>query len=229
MSVQMHVLLFHDIASIAAVKPPKQIDIWYYGSMNWVIGIDEVGRGPLAGPVYVCAVAMPEKAYKKMKWDGVLNDSKQMSEKNREAWYKHAKELRRTGFIKISIASRTAIMVDKKGIAVCIRACIAENLQKLQLAPKDCIVLLDGSLKAPSEYENQQTIIKGDAKEKIISLASVVTKVQRDHYMVALHKKHTHYDWHKNKGYGTKAHISAIKKRGVTSLHRASFLKKLLQ
>ncbi len=100
-------------------------------------------------------------------------------------------------------------------------------MKKLKLDSKNCIVLLDGGLKAPAEYKNQQTIIKGDDSQKIISLASVVAKVQRDHAMVALHKKYTNYDWLNNKCYGTKNHIAAIKKGGKTSLHRKSFLKRI--
>lgn len=213
--------------SIPVAQVLKQIDRCYYESMKWVIGIDEVGRGPLAGPVYVCAVAMPEKAYKSMRW-GILNDSKQMTVKHREQWSKEAKLLEQKGAIKIALARRTALQIDAKGIAVCIRECIAENLKKLALDPKDCNVLLDGSLKAPLEYKKQQTIIKGDSKEKIISLASVVAKVARDAYMVSLHKKHPAYGWDKNKGYGTLAHRVALKKKGATILHRRSFLSRLL-
>ena len=196
--------------------------------MKWVIGIDEVGRGPLAGPVYVCAVAMPVKNYKKMEW-GVLNDSKQMSVGNRELWHGEARGIEKRGELKIAVSHRTAAAIDRNGIAVCIRECIAESLEKLHIDPKECAVLLDGSLKAPLQYKHQTTIIKGDSKEKIISLASVVAKVERDHYLIALSKKHPVYSWDKNKGYGTKIHIAAIKKQGITPLHRQTFLRKLLQ
>ncbi|MEO5646109.1 MAG: ribonuclease HII [Candidatus Paceibacterota bacterium] len=195
--------------------------------MKWVIGIDEVGRGPLAGPVYVCAVAMPRAAYKKANWIG-LTDSKKMTAKNRTSWFFEVQPLKEKGFIKYEISSRTAAQIDKKGIAVCIRECIAENLQKLALPTKDCEVLLDGSLKAPIEYKYQKTIIKGDLHEKIISLASVIAKVSRDAYMVGQYKKYPVYGWDKNKGYGTRTHIAAIKKVGTTPLHRTSFLTRLL-
>lgn len=196
---------------------------------KWVIGIDEVGRGPFAGPVTVCAVAMPVSVYRKVLakglWKG-LTDSKKMTAQAREVWAKEARAMEKRGALQISVSSRTALAIDKKGIAVCIRECIAANMRTLALDPKDCIVLLDGSLKAPAEYKNQRTIVRGDLHEKIISLASVVAKVQRDHYMVALHKKHPHYDWHLNKGYGTLAHRIAIQKNGTTSFHRQSFLKR---
>ncbi len=222
MGVKVNVLLLHNTDSIAVRQK-----LCYIDTMRWVIGIDEVGRGPLAGPVYVCAVAMPMAAYKKAEW-GILNDSKQMSEKNREVWAKEARDMGKKGKVRFAIAKRTAAAIDEKGIAVCIRACIAELLEMLDMDPQDCTVLLDGSLKAPAQYKNQLTIIKGDSKEKIISLASVIAKVQRDHYMVTLHKKHPRYSWDKNKGYGTKAHIAAIKKWGLTPFHRKSFLKNII-
>lgn len=147
---------------------------------------------------------------------------------SREAWHKEALVMEKMGALQIAVSSRTAGAIDKKGIAVCIRECIASNLKKLNIDPKDCIVLLDGGLKAPAEYKNQQTIIRGDDSQKIISLASVVAKVERDHYMIALDKRYSGYSWHSNKGYGTAVHIVAIKKWGITPFHRQSFLKKLL-
>jgi ribonuclease HII len=173
-------------------------------------------------------VAMPHTAYKKIllknAWAGV-NDSKKMTSANRQKQYLEAQLLKRTGDIRYAVTSRTAKQIDKKGIAVCIRECIAANLLRLHLRSEDCTVLLDGSLKAPAEYKNQKTIIRGDGSQKIISLASVIAKVERDHYMIALSKKHSAYAWHQNKGYGTLAHRNAIKKYGTTILHRQSFLR----
>ncbi|HTH93339.1 MAG TPA: ribonuclease HII [Candidatus Paceibacterota bacterium] len=194
--------------------------------MKWVVGIDEVGRGPVAGPVYVCAVAMTETVYKKAVWPG-LTDSKKMTAKAREQWHTEVRAIEKRGALLIAISSRSAKMIDKKGISACIRECIAECLEKLGIEARDARVLLDGSLKAPTQYKNQETIIKGDLKEKIISLASVVAKVERDHYMIALAKKHPAYLWQQNKGYGTKMHIAAIKKWGLTPFHRKSFLTRL--
>ena len=195
--------------------------------MKWVIGIDEVGRGPLAGPVYVCATAMPVKEYKKKQWFD-LNDSKKMTAKAREKWHKEARAMEKMGALRIAMSNRTAKMIDRKGIAVCIRECIAEALEKLQIEPKDCTVLLDGSLKAPVQYKDQKTIIKGDSKEKIISLASVIAKVSRDRYMQDIHRKYPLYGWDSNKGYGTQAHIKAIKAHKISLLHRVSFLNRII-
>lgn len=196
-------------------------------TLTWVVGIDEVGRGPIAGPVYVCGVAIPVSVYKRSRWVG-LTDSKQLSQKVREKWEARARELEANGVIRIAIASQTAAQIDKKGISQCIRDCIALILQTFSVDPADTMVLLDGGLKAPPHYIHQQTIIRGDSKEKVISLASVVAKVTRDAYMVKMSKKYPGYGWEQNKGYGTKSHYKALKKLYITRLHRQSFLKNML-
>lgn len=193
---------------------------------KWVIGIDEVGRGPIAGPVAVCACAIKTVGYKKGIWKG-LTDSKKMTAKSRDVWYQEALELRSKNKIIFSIVYRSNIFIDKKGISAAIKECIANALKNLKLNPRECLVLLDGSLKAPKEYTNQKTIIKGDQKEKIISFASVIAKVSRDKKMVILAKNYPKYGWDRNKGYGTKAHYEAISAQGSTSVHRRSFLTKL--
>ncbi len=192
---------------------------------KWVIGIDEVGRGPVAGPVAVCACAIPLLQYKKVVWAG-LTDSKKLSIKKRDFWHRESLKLKLSGKIKFAVVYRSNTFIDKKGISQAIRECITEALLDLGLNPKDCIVLLDGSLKAPKEYLNQTTIIKGDQKEKIISLASVIAKISRDKKMDTFHKKYPKYLWERNKGYGTKAHYQAIRSYGLTPLHRATFLTK---
>lgn len=194
---------------------------------QWIIGIDEVGRGPLAGPVTVCAVAMPYAAYKKARWVG-LTDSKQLSPKQREVWHAKARALEQEATIKIALVSQTAVQIDRKGISSCIRACIAKSLQLLNLDPTKTKVLLDGGLKAPAEYTDQTTVIKGDQRHKIISLASVVAKVTRDAYMTKMDATYPGYGWARNKGYGTASHYKALKKLYITRLHRKSFLRGIL-
>lgn len=195
--------------------------------MKWIIGIDEVGRGPLAGPVTLCGVAIRASEYKKAQWRG-LTDSKQMKKGAREDWYKRAREMEKKGMISITLASQSAAQIDRKGISTCIRSCITKILKDLALDPKTTQVLLDGGLRAPVEYIHQQTIIRGDQKKKIISLASVVAKVSRDAHMTKLAKKYPQFGWEINKGYGTIAHRQMLKKRGFTSFHRKSFLSQIL-
>jgi ribonuclease HII len=105
---------------------------------------------------------------------------------------------------------------------VVIRSLIKKALKRLQLNPADCIIKLDGALRAPAEYR-QETIIKGDSKEAVIGLASIVAKVTRDHHMLKVAKKYPTYGLESHKGYGTKNHIAAIKKHGLTTIHRASY------
>ncbi len=192
----------------------------------WVIGIDEVGRGPLAGPVTVCAVALPYKHYKKELYPG-LTDSKQMTPKNRAQVVGSIESLTKKFGIRYALTSREASAIDQKGIALCIRDCIKSALKKLALDPNECLVLLDGGLKAPLEYI-QETIIKGDSKEQCISLASVIAKVTRDCLMVRLHRAYPDYRWNENKGYGVLAHRSALKRYGATPFHRRTFLQRVL-
>ena len=194
---------------------------------KWIVGIDEVGRGPLAGPVMVCGVLMKTAQYEKSLWKG-LTDSKKMTEKAREAWYQEALALKSSGKISFHTAARTAKEIDTRGIAVCIRECLTEIFETLSPDPRKTLVLLDGGLKAPKEYLEQQTIIKGDLSEKIISLASVIAKVTRDRYMREQHKKYPAFSWDQNKGYGTKLHRFAIKKEGISPLHRQSFLTRII-
>ncbi len=186
-----------------------------------------MGRGPIAGPVMVCACAFNPVFRKKLSFVG-LRDSKKMTAKAREAWVLKANEWQKKGIISYTIAKKSAAFIDKNGIAKAIRESVSEVLEKLEFDPKTISVLLDGSLFAPHQYKQQKTIIKGDDKHVEISLASVIAKVTRDALMQQLYKKYSHYAWHKNKGYGTKEHYRALQNKGITPLHRKSFLKKSL-
>lgn len=191
---------------------------------KFIIGIDEVGRGPLAGPVAVGAlVATPAtlRRYKKIK------ESKQLTPKHRDEW--HARITQDLGpELRYAVSYVSAKKIDEKGISWAIRHALADTLQKLNINPDDCLVLLDGGLMAPLEYIHQETIIRGDAKETVIAMASVMAKVERDRRMVALHKKLPTYGFADHKGYGTRTHIHAIKKHGPSPEHRLTFLRRIL-
>ncbi len=188
-----------------------------------VIGIDEAGRGPLAGPVAVGAVLIFSKksfSFRKLK------DSKQLTEKEREGWFRKIKDWQKDGKLEYAVSLVSPSIIDKKGISFAIKLGIERCLSKLGSSPRKVEVLLDGSLKAPVEFLNQKTIIRGDEKIPAISLASIVTKVTRDRYMKKLANKYKKYGFEKHKGYGTKEHLEMIKKYGISLVHRKTFLKK---
>ncbi len=199
-------------------------------SQKWLVGIDEAGRGPLAGPVSVGLVLVPTN----FNWNLIpgVGDSKQLSEKKREEIFKRAQVLQKEGKLQYVVEMVAATKIDSAGISVCIKKSIAKGLKKLsstrqnpQLELDEVMVKLDGSLRAPVEFVHQETIIKGDSKEKVIGLASIMAKVTRDRYMTKMAQQ-SHfiaYDFARHKGYGTKGHREAIAKNGLSTLHRASY------
>ena len=193
--------------------------------MKYIIGIDEVGRGPLAGPVTVCAVLCEEEVYKNLKKDKTLpkvgRDSKKLSPKQREEYSEVIKRKK----IKYSIVHISNKVIDKKGVSFAIKSAIKKCLDKLEIRNLKLEIILDGGLKAPIEFKSQKTIIKGDEKEKIIAWASILAKVSRDKLMEKSHKKYPKYDFHIHKGYGTRLHRESIKKNGLSEIHRMSFCK----
>lgn len=208
--------------------------------VKYVIGIDEAGRGPLAGPVAVGICLVPAKMTRKSLLTQVaksglkkLNDSKKLSVRRREAWLAQMCKMRGGGVFDFAASLISNKVIDTRGLSFAIRKAMSDSLKKLQktvgFKSKECLVLLDGGLHAPIEYIFQKTIIKGDEKEFSISLASIAAKVTRDAHMCKLAKKYPAYAFDIHKGYGTARHITAIKKEGITPIHRRSFLKNILQ
>ena len=189
---------------------------------KYIIGIDEVGRGPIAGPVTVCALLLP----KKYSWRNFqrLKDSKKLTGNGREIWFS---KVRATDDISYAVSSVGEKTIDTKGVVPSVRIAILRSLNKLDVNPKDCLVLLDGGLSAPEEFIHQKTIIKGDERECAIALASIMAKVTRDRKMIRLSKKYSEYGFESHKGYGTRKHYEQIKKHGTCELHRTSFLKSI--
>jgi ribonuclease HII len=190
--------------------------------MKYIVGVDEAGRGPLAGPVTVGLVKIPAD----FDWALVpgVRDSKKISEKKREVIYKLVLELYVAKKLSYVVKSVSAASIDSKGIAPAIRRAIAAGISDLECDPADTFIKLDGSLRAPAEF-TQETIIKGDDKEQVIGLASIMAKVTRDRYMVQQDAKYPQYGFAQHKGYGTKAHIEAIAKYGFSPIHRRSYCK----
>lgn len=195
--------------------------------IEYVVGIDEAGRGPLAGPVSIGVVAIPLSMYKEViKYFKEIGakDSKLISPKKREEIFSNIKEYsnsKKIIFTKIFVHSK---MIDKIGISKAIHKSIKKGLINIKVKPERAFVYLDGSLSAPAEY-NQITVIKGDRKVPIISIASIVAKVTRDSFMCKISSKYPKYLFDIHKGYGTKRHIDLIKKYGLSEIHRKSYCK----
>lgn len=192
-----------------------------YGN-KWVVGVDEAGRGPLAGPVSVGIVCVPEGYDLLAKFPG-LNDSKQLTEKKREELFTLLEECVSVGDLTYCVRLKSARLIDSRGIAVVIKDAVKEGLTELLEDPSMGKVWLDGALRAPSHYE-QETVIGGDGLVPAIMLASIAAKVTRDRLMVQLANKHPQYGFEKHKGYGTPAHLDAIRTHGPCTLHRSSFI-----
>ena len=188
---------------------------------KYIIGIDEAGRGPLAGPVSVGAVLVPTH----FDWELIsgARDSKKMTHEAREAVYGVMRKQEVEGQLRFAVAFSAPERIDREGIVPSIRSALSRALSKLDADPGECRVLLDGGLKAPDIYLNQETIIRGDDSEPVISLASIAAKVLRDRYMVTLAKEHPQYGFELHKGYGTKLHMENMKKYGLCSVHRKTF------
>jgi ribonuclease HII len=191
--------------------------------LKYVIGIDEVGRGPIAGPVAVGACVFLKPDAKKL-FRGV-KESKQLTEAQREEWFTVIQSAQRSGHIDFKVTFQSQKIIDTKGLSHAIHTALTTSLNGLGMATTEVRVLLDGGLRAPLEYIHQKTIIKGDEKETVIALASICAKVLRDRKMNLLAKKHPLYGFERHKGYGTKGHYQAIKKYGLLKVHRRSFMK----
>jgi ribonuclease HII len=193
---------------------------------KYIVGIDEVGRGPLAGPVMVGAFCVASiDSEKVLAVLSGITDSKKVSEKKRMSYEEKIKELQKQNLVMIAVAGVSANVIYAKGIVPAIKSTLASSLKKLNLNPQDVFVYLDGGLFAPSEYMHQETITKGDSKIWQIGAASVVAKVLRDQKMIDYGKKNPQYGFEKHKGYGTKKHVQAIKEFGVLDIHRVSWIK----
>jgi len=200
---------------------------------KFIVGIDEAGRGPLAGPVCVGAVGTAAISNfqfpisKKIQNSNFtllnpkllnnIKDSKKLSAKKREEWFKILRENPEFECHHIFVSNEA---IDKFGIRKAVIFGAEKVLEKFSRQPD--LVLLDGSLYAPEKY-NQETIIKGDEKIPLISAGSIVAKVSRDRVMISMHKKYPEYCFNEHKGYGTKKHFEKIIKHGFCEIHRKTF------
>ena len=180
--------------------------------MKNLCGIDEAGRGPLAGPLVVAGVILEKEILG-------LNDSKVLSEKKREKLFDEIKEKS-----KYHIVFKSAKEIDDFGISFCLKSSILEIMEQLQEFSNN--FLMDGNTNFG--IQNLQKEINADAKYASVSAASILAKVSRDRFMDEISPLYANYNFHKHKGYGTKAHIEAIRKFGRSDIHRFSFRLKTL-
>lgn len=182
-----------------------------------ICGVDEAGRGPLAGPVCAAAVILPEDAV----IEG-LNDSKKLSEKKREMLYDVIKEKA----LAFSVAYGTLEEIEELNILQATFIAMNRAIDGLEIKPD--FALIDGN-RVPKDIKIPcETVVKGDGKSMSVAAASVLAKVTRDRLMLEYDKKYPEYNFKKHKGYGTKEHTELIKKYGPCEIHRISFLKNIL-
>lgn len=184
-----------------------------YWDYSHICGIDEVGRGPLAGPVVAAAVILPKDCNLLY-----INDSKQLSEQKREELYEQI--MAQAVSVGIGVVSHERI--DEINILQATYEAMRQAVGKLNVVPD---LLLNDAVTIPELPMKQVPIIKGDAKSISIAAASIVAKVTRDHMMVELDKFYPHYGFAGNKGYGSAAHIQALKEFGPCRIHRRTFIK----
>lgn len=187
-----------------------------YASYGHICGIDEVGRGQLAGPVVAAAVILPPDC-------GILyiNDSKKLSEKKREELYPLIMEQA----LAVGIGQASPERIDEINILQATYEAMREAIHKLSIRPD---ILLNDAVEIPEVDIVQVPIIKGDAKSISIAAASIVAKVTRDRMMIEYDAAMPEYGFASNKGYGTAAHIAALKANGPTEIHRKSFIQKFV-
>ncbi len=217
--------------------------------MKYLIGIDEVGRGSLAGPLLVAAVSLP-RGLRLKKGLGKLKDSKKLTALKREQWFKFLRSEPKIKFALARVQPRTIerMNVSRAANLAALRA-FQGLISNFQFPISNCKVLLDGGLylgnkrghsqikrgltrkisglrlSAYSERWSARTVVRGDEKFTSVKLASILAKVSRDRFMGKLGRLYPQYGFEKNKGYATRAHIRAIRSVGPSELHRATFIK----
>lgn len=183
-----------------------------YRDYSYICGIDEVGRGPLAGPVVASGIILPKDCSLLY-----INDSKKLSEKKREELYDVIME----EAVSVGVGSVPPMKIDEINILQATYEAMRQAISNLSVAPD---LLLNDAVTIPGVTVKQVPIIKGDAKSISIAAASIIAKVTRDRLMIAYDKIFPQYGFAENKGYGTKEHIEALQKFGPTPIHRVSFI-----
>lgn len=185
-----------------------------------IIGIDEVGRGPLAGPVVSCAfIFFDTKLTNEILF--FIDDSKKLSRKKKDIAIREIYKLKYQKKVKFSLGMASVVEIDKYNILEATKISMRRAVIKLNQPPTQLII--DGKIDLLLKNFPSKGIIKGDQKSYSIAAASIIAKIHRDRYMKFLSNKHPFYNWSSNAGYGTKKHIKEIYSKGITAQHRKSF------
>ena len=205
-------------------KKKEEVDWYHYEKKlrnkgyKTICGVDEAGRGPLAGPVCAAAVVLPEYFPIELR---DINDSKKLTPKKREELY--------SKIVKTALDYRVEFIfektIDEINILNATMLCMKKAVENLKIRPD--FALIDGNKSPDLGSMSSFSIVKGDSLSASIAAASILAKVSRDRYMIKISEKYPHYNFYKNKGYGTMDHIMKIKECGVCEIHRLSFLRKI--
>ena len=185
-----------------------------------VIGIDEVGRGPLAGPVVSCACIFFDYSIEQSRLS-LFDDSKKLTIKKKCEAFHTVYQLKKENKLRFSLGFANVVEIDKFNILEAVKISMKRAVQKLHYEKANLII--DGKIDLKLSQHKSNGIIRGDQKSYSIATASIIAKMHRDRYMRHLSSQHPSYDWDKNAGYGTKKHIEQIHKNGITDHHRKSF------
>jgi len=188
----------------------------YHSGSQIIAGIDEAGRGPLAGPVVAAAVILPKKLCENTPWLNQIDDSKKLSQKRRESAY----DLIFNNAIAVAICEETPEDIDKLGIGNATTKAMFQAIQNLDTTPEYLLFDFVPIKSSPLPF---RTIVKGDSISYSIAAASIIAKVTRDRYMTRADKEYPGYGFAQNKGYPTKDHLSRLKELGPCGIHRRSF------
>ena len=184
-----------------------------------VIGLDEVGRGPLAGPVVSCGVVY--NSYETLESKVPITDSKKLTVKQRLNLFKYFQKLKKENILKYYLGLATVKEIDHLNILEATKLSMKRVIDKFNNSTLS--IIIDGNFKLNYNNINEKSIIGGDKISLSIATASIIAKVHRDRLMAILDSKYQDFGWKQNAGYGTKKHIDAIKKSGPTNFHRKSF------
>ena len=184
-----------------------------------VIGIDEVGRGPLAGPVVSCGVIY--NSYEILDTKIPITDSKKLTIKQRLELFKLFKQLKKKNILEYYLGLATVEEIDQINILEATKLSMKRVIDRFN--NPNTSIIIDGNIKLDYKNKNEKSVIGGDKISLSIATASIIAKIHRDRLMSILDNKYQHFGWKKNAGYGTKKHIDAIKEKGPTNFHRKTF------